>query len=159
MDAVHKPTVKARQVIDLTRAWGDWNRVSLYLDRCQVDTPLELVKATWTHVDLLRSRVGKVLDLGAGDGRFAFGGKYSEYVGYEIDDDRCAGVKLPPNAKLLNRCPFVDDVGNADVCIGNPPFVRNQDLPAGWREQASRVIHPPRCSIHRLCLGLPHAGR
>ncbi|WP_196815021.1 Eco57I restriction-modification methylase domain-containing protein [Mesorhizobium sp. L103C105A0] len=134
-------------MIDLTRDWGDWNSVSLYLDRCQVDTPSELVEATWVHVGLLRSRVGKVLDLGAGDARFAFGGNYSEYVGYEIDGDRCADVKLPPNARLLNRCAFSDDVDNADVCIGNPPFVRNQDLPAGWREQASKVLQR-RLGIH-----------
>ena len=140
MDAGYEPAVKERRVVDLTRDWGDWNSVSLYLDRCQVDTPSELVHATWAHVDLLRSKVGKVLDLGAGDARFAFGGRYSEYVGYEIDADRCTGVRLPVNAKLLNRCAFSDDVDDADVCIGNPPFVRNQDLPAGWREQASKGL-------------------
>ncbi|TPK71909.1 class I SAM-dependent methyltransferase [Mesorhizobium sp. B2-4-18] len=144
---ITQPAVKARQVIDLTRDWGDWSSVSLYLNRCQVDTPSELVEATWAHVSLLRPQVGKVLDLGAGDARFAFGGTYAEYVGYEIDGDRCADVKLPPNARLLNRCAFSDDVDNADVCIGNPPFVRNQDLPAGWREQASKVLQR-RLGIH-----------
>ena len=140
MKAGYEPAIIARQVIDLTRDWGDWTTVSLYLDRCQVDTPNELVEAAWNHVGLLRGRVGKVLDFGAGDARFAFGGNYDEYVGYEIDANRCANVRLPDNAHLLNRCAFFDDVDDADLCIGNPPFVRNQDLPPGWRERASQVL-------------------
>ncbi len=141
MQAGCEPAIKSRQVIDLTREWGDWTSVSLYLDRCQVDTPSELVKAAWNHIALLRPKVGKVLDLGAGDARFAVGGNYHEYVGYEIDADRCTDARLPTNAKLLNRCAFSDDINDADLCIGNPPFVRNQDLPAGWRETASQVLH------------------
>src|SRR5947199_194444 len=80
---------------ELTRGWGARKKVSLYLDRCQVDTPASLVKATWTHVRLLRHRLKLVVDFGAGDGRFAHGGKYSSYVGYEIDGARCRGVALP----------------------------------------------------------------
>ena len=39
-----------------------------------------------------RSReIGKVIDLGAGDGRFARYGAYSSCVGYEINADRCSG--------------------------------------------------------------------
>lgn len=140
MQASCEPTVFSRQVVDLTRDWGDWNIVSLYLDRCQVDTPKELVKAAWDHVNLLRPHVGKVLDLGAGDARFAVGGRYEQYIGYEIDADRCTDARLPRNATLLNRCAFSDDIDGADLCIGNPPFVRNQDLPTGWRERASRVL-------------------
>lgn len=136
-----EPAAKTREVIDLTRDWGDWNSVSLYLDRCQVDTPSELVRATWNHVNSLRTGIiGKVLDLGAGDGRFATGGTYLEYIGYEIDAERCANARLPDHARLVNRCAFSDDIDDADLCIGNPPFVRNQDLPAGWREQASEVL-------------------
>lgn len=140
MQAGCEPAVKTRQVIDLTRDWGDWGSVSLYLDRCQVDTPSELVRATWHHVNALRTNIGKVLDLGAGDGRFAFGGAYDQYVGYEIDADRCSNARLPDHARLVNRCAFSDDIDDADLCIGNPPFVRNQDLPLGWREQASEVL-------------------
>jgi len=135
-----EPAVKTRQVIDLTRDWGDWTSVSLYLDRCQVDTPSELVRAAWDHVKSLRTSVGKVLDLGAGDARFAVGGEYAEYIGYEIDAERCANARLPDHARLVNLCAFSDDVDDADLCIGNPPFVRNQDLPAGWRQQASEVL-------------------
>ena len=140
MQAGCEPAVKAREVIDLTRDWGDWSSVSLYLDRCQVDTPSELVRAAWDHVGSLRTSVGKVLDLGAGDARFAAGGNYEEYIGYEIDAERCADAHVPDHGRLVNRCAFSDDIDDADLCIGNPPFVRNQDLPAGWREQASEVI-------------------
>lgn len=128
------------ELAQLTHDWGEWNAVSLYLDRCQVDTPATLVAATWRHVTQFRKRVRKVVDFGAGDGRFAQYGRYSEYVGYEIDPLRSKGAKLPSHVRLINRCAFSDNIEDADVCIGNPPFVRNQDLPAGWRERASEVL-------------------
>ncbi|MDP2181012.1 MAG: class I SAM-dependent methyltransferase [Actinomycetota bacterium] len=129
-----------RQVAQLTSDWGAWEAVSLYLDRCQVDTPDALVRAAWAHVHEARPHVGKVLDFGAGDGRFARYGNYDEYIGYEVDADRCLGATLPPNAKLINQCAFREVLEDADVCIGNPPFVRNQDLPTGWRALASQVL-------------------
>lgn len=132
--------VASRDVLPLTRDWGAWNAVSLYLDRCQVDTPPELVSATWKHVNQIRRNAGKVVDFGAGDARFARQGKYSMYLGYEIDPRRCNSVVLPFNAALRNRCAFSEDIDDADVCIGNPPFVRNQDLPDGWRQTASEVL-------------------
>jgi Eco57I restriction-modification methylase len=131
---------RARRLIPLTRDWGAWNTVSLYLDRCQVDTPDELVAATWAHVDLLRRKVGKVVDFGAGDGRFARHGRFTEYIGYEIDRGRCRHAIVPAHASLVTRCAFSDEIDDADLCIGNPPFVRNQDLPEGWRQQASDVL-------------------
>jgi len=131
---------RIHNLIQLTRDWGVWDAVSLYLDRCQVDTPMNLVEATWRHVQELRASVGKVVDFGAGDGRFSLYGCYREYVGYEIDRDRCNNANLPTNAVLLNYCAFSDTIENADICIGNPPFVRNQDLPDGWRQHASNVL-------------------
>jgi hypothetical protein len=124
----------------LTSAWGTPDSVSLYLQRCQVATPERLVEATWRHVHEARPEAGKVIDFGAGDGRFARHGKYRRYVGYEIDSRLCERATLPSNARLVNRCAFSDDVADADVCIGNPPFVRNQDLPSGWRQNASQVL-------------------
>ena len=126
---------------DLTGTWGDSVSVLSYLDRCQVDTPAEVVRATWTHVQKLRpGEIGKVVDLGAGDGRFAHHGSYRTYLGYEIDGARCAGARLPGNAKLENRCAFTDLRTDADVCIGNPPFVRNQDIPRDWRDHVHGVV-------------------
>lgn len=131
-----------RPVVQLTRDWGDWDIVSLYLDRCQVDTPEDLVLATWRHVLQHRNSVGKVIDFGAGDGRFTKYGKYNSYIGYEIDEARYCGAnfQLPANAMLINRCAFADTITDADLCIGNPPFVRNQDLPIGWRQRVSKLL-------------------
>jgi hypothetical protein len=120
--------------------WGSPQSVALYLERCQVSTPSSLVQATWRHVRSLRDRIGKVVDFGAGDGRFSQYGSYNEYLGYEVDGRVCKDAPLPPKARLLNQCAFAEDVVDADVCIGNPPFVRNQDLPTGWRERASAVV-------------------
>ena len=126
--------------IPLTRHWGAWKLVSLYLRRCQVDTPDSLVRATWRHVRDIRSRIGTVLDFGAGDGRFAYHGRYVNYIGYEIDAARCTDSNLPHNAELRHRCAFSEEFENADLCIGNPPFVRNQDLPPRWRLQAAQIL-------------------
>lgn len=134
------PSLRDSAVIPSTREWGSWGSVSLYLKRCQVDTPFDLVKATWAHVFQLREKIGKVVDFGAGDARFSKAGHFKEYVGYEIDPTRCRKAVLPKNASLRMRCAFSDEIKDADLCIGNPPFVRNQDLPVGWREQASDVL-------------------
>ena len=131
----------APSIAELTECWGDPVSVSSYLDRCQVDTPPSVVRSTWEQVRKLRpGKIGKVIDLGAGDGRFARHGCYRSYVGYEIDADRYSGARLPENAKLVNRCAFTDLTADADVCVGNPPFVRNQDIPASWREHAHGVV-------------------
>jgi len=66
--------------------------------------------------------------------------KFFKYVGYEIDPNRCRNAVLPPGAIMLNRCAFSDEITDADLCIGNPPFVRNQDLPTGWRQRAARIL-------------------
>lgn len=124
----------------LTKSWGSRASVTLYLDRCQVDTPESLVARVWGHVRERRLRVGTVIDFGAGDARFAREGKYRSYIGYEIDATRCATAKLPSRATLLNQCAFADERSDADLCIGNPPYVRNQDLPRGWREQVSTTL-------------------
>lgn len=124
----------------LTRHWGDWPSVSLYLDRCQVETPPSLVNATWALVRALRSKLGTVIDFGAGDGRFSLSGSYDKYIGYEIDNTIIPSSSLPSNALVINRCAFSSLICDADLCIGNPPYVRNQDLPYGWRLKASSEI-------------------
>jgi hypothetical protein len=125
----------------LTEEWGPYEAVTLYLDRCQVDTPYDVVAALWRHIAERRDRIGKVVDFGAGDGRFAsHGAKYDTYLGYEIDGARCQHAQLPRRAALLNRCAFADTIDDADVCIGNPPYVRNQDLPDGWRQRVAQVV-------------------
>lgn len=127
-------------MLDLTRDWGPQDAVELYLDRCQVDTPPSLVERVWRIVDERRTDVGSVLDLGAGDGRFARSGVYRRYVGIEIDPSRAPATSLPSNARLVHACAFDTRLSGFDLSIGNPPYVRNQDLPSGWRERASVAI-------------------
>lgn len=112
----------------------------LYLDRCQVDTPSELVKQVWALLTERRTHFDTVIDFGAGDGRFGLHGSYGSYRGYEIDKSRYKATKLPANASIKNVCAFSENVSDASLCLGNPPYVRNQDLPTGWRELAARTI-------------------
>jgi hypothetical protein len=113
---------------------------NLYLDRCQVDTPDETVALVWKLIGSRRSEIGSVVDFGAGDGRFARAGTYTHYTGYEIDRARYQGCALPANARMVNACAFSSPEHHADLACGNPPFVRNQDLPYGWRQTAAKVI-------------------
>ncbi len=130
-----------RTLHQLTEAWGTRAAVSLYLERCQVDTPDHIVGQVWQHIhDRRRGTVGEVVDFGAGDGRFANDQRYRQYRGYEIDPRRCPLASLPKRASLLYRCAFSDRIDDADVCIGNPPYVRNQDLPAGWRQTVAESL-------------------
>lgn len=113
---------------------------NLYLDRCQVDTPDYIVALAWKLILARRSTIGSVVDFGAGDGRFAREGRFRSYTGYEIDRARYRDCVLPANARMVNACAFSSPGHEADVACGNPPFVRNQDLPYGWRQAAAKVI-------------------
>jgi hypothetical protein len=124
----------------LTRDWGPRESVALYLDRCQIDTPTDVVRLVWKQVLARRPSIGKTVDFGAGDGRFSRTGQYRSYIGYEIDASRCASNKMPRNARMVNKCAFSDFINDADLCIGNPPYVRNQDLPSGWRERVATIL-------------------
>lgn len=122
----------------LTEAWGSRAAVSLYLDRCQVDTPVATVAKVWQHVFERRPEpIASVVDFGAGDGRFARHRHYLQYRGYEIDPTRFPREPLPQGASLVHQCAFSKIIDDADLCIGNPPYVRNQDLPTGWRQQVA----------------------
>lgn len=129
-----------RAADDALSALGVSPSATLYLGRCQVDTPQPLVKKVWDVVNDVRDSIGKVVDFGAGDARFARYGRYRAYVGYEIDPSRCSLKGLPGHAEIVNACAFSEDIHDADVCIGNPPYVRNQDLPEGWRQQAAATV-------------------
>lgn len=124
----------------LTETWGSNASVALYLDRCQVDTPQRVVDEVWRQIIARRSVIHHAVDYGAGDGRFAVGGTFTRYTGFEIDPSRCANVALPRNAKLVTQCAFESTHINADLAIGNPPYVRNQDLPSGWRQKVSTLL-------------------
>jgi hypothetical protein len=133
-------------LIDVSEEWLGTD-LSLYLDRCQIDTPDHLVEATWRRVHALRRDIERVVDFGAGDARFAVGGRYRSYVGYEIDQGRMPKQPLPPAARVEHRCAFSAIVEDADLCIGNPPFVRNQDLPGDWRVRVAEKL-AERSGVH-----------
>jgi hypothetical protein len=126
--------------LDPTHEWGSETEVTLYLDRCQVDTPDAVVQRVWKEVLLRRKKISKVVDFGAGDGRFAHYGRFTSYTGVEIDGQRCLAAVLPNNAKLIHSCAFNLTISDADLCVGNPPYVRNQDLPLGWRQKACKIL-------------------
>ena len=131
----------SRVLASAIETWGSSDQVSLYLDRCQVDTPQSLVDAAWDQVGLRRD-LGylDVVDFGAGDGRFASTGAYRTYLGFEVDRSKYRGIDLPVNASIKNACAFTSRRRDFDACIGNPPYVRNQDLPPGWRQAAAEVV-------------------
>jgi hypothetical protein len=126
--------------LDPTHEWGSEAEITLYLDRCQVDTPDTLVQRVWNEVLLRRKKISKVVDFGAGDGRFARYGRFTSYTGVEIDGQRCLAAVMSNNAKLIHSCAFSVTISDADLCIGNPPYVRNQDLPLGWRQKACKIL-------------------
>lgn len=111
-----------------------------YISKCQVDTPVDVVAGLWKIVMQHRSKLGSVVDLGAGDGRFARGGNYATYEGYEIDPTRTRYGKLPHGAKIINQCAFKSPNNSFDLCIGNPPYVRHHDLDPIWRDMIGKEI-------------------
>lgn len=113
----------------------------LYLSRCQVDTPHAIVDLVWRHVRERRgSFIDKVVDFGCGDCRFATNREFGRYLGFEIDPDRLPSSDLSSRITVLNVCAFSEPLSDADLCIGNPPYVRNQDLPAGWIESVGSKL-------------------
>lgn len=112
-----------------------------YLAKCQVDTPPHIVALVWLIVGRYRTRVGKVFDAGAGDGRFSVGGNYDSYVGYELDSRRIPVRSFPTNARILRSDAFaLTEPFDFDLAIGNPPYVRHHDLGDEWRGHISRWI-------------------
>lgn len=110
------------------------------LSKSQVDTPPEVVSKFWQILSRHRHRCSTVLDLGAGDGRFAIGGRYDSYLGLEIDRRRRVSPDLPSNAEIAYECAFRHEGDNYSACIGNPPYVRHHDLEPRWRDAVAGWI-------------------
>lgn len=109
---------------------------SEFLSTCQVATPLDIVDCMWKIALSHRHQFDRVLDLGAGDGRFSIPGGYKSYVGYEVDENRLPQSSLPKGARIYNKDAFSDWSHNFDLCIGNPPYIRANRLDREWRKQA-----------------------
>jgi len=110
-----------------------------YFKKCQVYTPLDIVEKLWNMLHKNQKHYNKVLDLGAGDGRFSLYGNYTEYTGIEIDQDTKA-IELPKNASIMNQCAFSFEENDFDLCIGNPPYVRHQELESPWKQKYSEIL-------------------
>jgi len=105
------------------------------LSRSQVSTPRDIVRLFWDITGNYRSRLHRVLDLGAGDGRFAFGGDYDDYTGIEIDRTR-PSADLPSRARIKYQCVFKYSENSFDDLLHIPCSA--QDL-SKW----SRFSHSP----------------
>lgn len=122
------------------------------LARSQVATPPEIVDVFWQVTSRYRKQLSSVLDLGAGDCRFARGGRFTAYHGIEIDATKrpCAG--LPATATLHHGCAFEYPDSGYSACIGNPPYVRHHDLDEVWRDRiAARLSDLTGHPINRKC--------
>jgi Eco57I restriction-modification methylase len=111
------------------------------LARCQVETPVPIVRLMWRMAHRQRPSIGRfpsVLDLGAGDGRFSRFGVYDRYVGVELDRAKVIRVVLPTSAQLRAGDAFkARGLGRAhSLAIGNPPYIRHHDLPEAWQARA-----------------------
>jgi Eco57I restriction-modification methylase len=133
------------------------------LSQSQVSTPAKVVSLFWRLTKNRRERLGKVLDLGAGDARFCRSGNFQKYVGVEIDRSKSQAAVLPDNAKLINNCAFKHRAKFYDGCIGNPPYVRHHDIESPWKETTVArlednlgIVLNKHCNLYLyfLCLGL-----
>jgi len=127
-------------------------KTSYELSRSQVETPHDIVRLMWEITHEHRSRVSRVLDLGAGDGRFATYGRFGSYDGVEVDDSRTAVPGLPRHARLHTTCAFKYRGSGYSLCIGNPPYVRHHDLDEDWRDRvAERLGKQLGFTVNRKC--------
>ncbi len=131
------------------------------LARSQVSTPTGIVALFWEITHQYRKRFSTVLDLGAGDGRFALGGRYASYLGVEIDPSAKPDTDLPDHASIAYGCAFDNPSQDFSACIGNPPYVRHHDLDPAWRNKVADRMHreigirPNRtCNLYVYFIGL-----
>lgn len=97
----------------------------------QVFTPAPVVQAMLA----LRRNHGRVLEPACGDG--AFLRHLPGAVGLEIDADHC-----PPGAQAIDFFAYPERE-QFDTIIGNPPYVRFQDIPPATRRLLARGPHLP----------------
>jgi hypothetical protein len=127
-------------------------RTAYELSESQVTTPEQVVSLFWRLTKQHRGRLKSVLDMGAGDCRFAKGGSFDKYVGVEIDRKRVASAKPPSNGRIIHGCVFRHDASGYDACIGNPPYARHHDIQSPWKERTvSRLERELDVSLNKHC--------
>lgn len=131
--------------------------------RAQIETPKDIIKFFWHILSNYRKSFGKVIDFGAGDGRFAWSRRYSSYEGVEIDEIRYRNYRIPKRASIKYGCAFEYPKKNFDTCIGNPPYVSHNDIEARWRKKIMSYINSclniclnGQCNlyVYFICLGI-----
>jgi len=115
-------------------------RTAYELSQSQVTTPRHVVSLFWKLTKPYRKNLGSILDMGAGDCRFASGGNFQRYVGVEIDKERMADAQVPKNGEIVHGCVFRHKPSGYDACIGNPPYARHHDIEDEWKERVFRRI-------------------
>jgi hypothetical protein len=127
-------------------------RTAYELSQSQVTTPERVVSLFWQLTGERRTHLGTVLDMGAGDGRFALSGCFEKYVGVEIDRNRCVTATLPERGTILHGCVFRHTANHYDACVGNPPYVRHHDINSPWKEQTtSRLEREMVVALNKHC--------
>lgn len=88
----------------------------------------------------LRQRYGTVLEPSAGNGSFF--SNIPGCVGIEIDERHC-------RAGMLNMDFFDFPLHNTfDTIIGNPPYVRYQDIPAATKKKINKTLFDERSNLY-----------
>lgn len=139
------------------------HRTAYELSQSQVETPEQVVSLFWSLARRYRDHLGRVLDMGAGDCRFAKGGPFERYVGVEIDKARASMARPPKNGRVIQGCVFQHKGRNYDACIGNPPYARHHDIEGRWKgrttarlERELSVALDKHCNlyVYFFCLAL-----
>ncbi len=111
-----------------------------------------VVSLFWHLVTKYRDDLNQVLDMGAGDCRFARGGIFERYIGVEIDRKRVAIAQPPANGKIIHNCVFQHAGSNYDACIGNPPYARHHDIEHSWKNRTvARLENELGISLNKHC--------
>ncbi len=127
-------------------------RTAYEISESQVTTPEPVVSLFWELSKRYRERFRSVLDMGAGDCRFARGGSFDRYIGVEIDRNHVAIAKPPANGKIIRNCVFRHKESEYDACIGNPPYARHHDIQSSWKEEtAARLEREMTVSLDKHC--------
>jgi hypothetical protein len=127
-------------------------RTAYELSESQVTTPEPVVSLFWHLTRQHRAHMASVLDLGAGDCRFAAGGAFGRYTGIEIDRQRIAAANPPTNGQIICGCAFRHHAAGYDGCIGNPPYVRHHDIQSPWKERTiERLQRELTISLNKRC--------
>ena len=104
----------------------------------QVFTPPPIVEVMCALVQ----NTGRVLEPACGNGVFLE--RFPEAFGIEVDPRHA-----PPQAEVMNFFELATDE-LFDTIIGNPPYVRNQDISPGTRRLASQTILDKRANLYLL---------